>query len=176
MDSFLHQDWFTTKVDPAKQTDIAQAESDWLDLSLYEDVFAWLDVSMVLSGGGVVSMSYETSPTRDARLFVPLDPTFAVFPLVATTVSKVTPMTSMTMTTPLARWFRWRLTVTGATTAWGGTFRMHVVASRATDRKQGPGCDRPPRVRVGDGGANALSPASPEALSHGRRACIAHHQ
>lgn len=139
MDSFLHQDWFTAKVDPTTQTDIAQAESDWLDLFLYEDVFAWLDVSMVLSGGGVVSMSYETSPTRESRLFLPLDPTFAVFPLAVTTTSKVTPLTSMTMAIPLARWFRWRLTVSGAATAWGGTFRMHVVASRATDLKQGPG-------------------------------------
>ena len=136
MDSFLHQDWLTLKVDPTKQTEIAQDESDWLDLSLYEDVFAWLDVSMVLAGGSVVTMHYETSPTRDSRLFLPLDPTFAVFPLVVTTSSKVTPMTSMTMTTTLARWFRWRLTVAGApASAWGGTFRMHVVASRATDRK-----------------------------------------
>lgn len=134
MDSFLLQDWFTAKVNSA-QTSIAQAESDWLDLSLYEDVFVWLDVTMVLSGGGAVSMSYETAPTRDSRLFVPLDPTFAVLPLVTTTTSKVTPLTSMTMTTPLARWFRWRLTVSGATTAWGATFRMHVVASRATARQ-----------------------------------------
>ena len=124
MESFLLTDWTTISADGgvgvANVTSVPQSASEWLDLGAFEDATFTLDVREVT---GAVSISYETSPTREDGLFVPM------LPVVTLAVGVRSDLASFQFASfPLARYVRWRLSNPGAAGTWGATFRVWVAA------------------------------------------------
>jgi hypothetical protein len=117
------RDWQTVRVD-STQTTFVQPACEWLDLASFEDVSLWLEVRSVQAPGtGVtVDIHYETSPNRDDLAFKAM----ASFTLAAATGPTVTNVIlDRNPTTPLARWFRFKLkAVNGPTGRWGACFRL----------------------------------------------------
>ena len=120
MRAFTLQDWITIRSGTSNGV-INQPESGWLDLSDYEDVVFWLDVKEILTG--TPTMLYQTSPTADESLFMPLA---AAVPMSTLSVA-VTKALVANATTPLARYVRWQMTGPGPT-PWDATFRILVTA------------------------------------------------
>jgi hypothetical protein len=129
---FLAQDWLTVRGQQTGITSVTQGEPGWLDLGVYQDVVAWLEVKEFNAPGGTLKIAYQTSPTKDEFMFVPI-----TGPLTANTMPfalalgvTVTPLLKDTLTNPLARWFRWQLSVTGTLTGpWDATYRLFVAAN-----------------------------------------------
>lgn len=120
MHTFILQDWTTVR---GANNTVIQSESEWLDLTPYQDVVFWIDVREVV---GTVTLTLQTSPTKDEVFF--LTP--------ATGLTQVTPVAAGTLAprpvlisaaTPLARYVRWHLTSVTAT--WDVTFRIIVSAN-----------------------------------------------
>lgn len=131
MRSFLFQDWHTVMVTTSDIASIVQAENAWLDTEAFRDAFLWFDVTQLTATSGTLSLTLESAPLRDERLFTPLDPLSAVITLALTTTSQVIALPNEILAVPTARWLRWRITPSaGITLPWGATFRMHVVANR----------------------------------------------
>ncbi len=107
-------------------TTVTQTEANWLDLTSYQDVVAWLDCKEFNAGGGTnVQMAYQTAPTKDDSLFLPIVSPFNVALGVTTTV-----MLKDVVTNTLTRWLRWQLTVTGSpSSVWDATFRIFIAAN-----------------------------------------------
>lgn len=127
MKGFVVQNWLTIRRAPqAAPPTVVQSQPFWLDLSDYRDVIAWLDVSEVTVEAGVTAqLLYETAPFEDELLFSTLAGPITVVPGVAVTkmIADIAP--------PLAKYFRWKLTVSGATTvAWDVTFRILIAVNR----------------------------------------------
>jgi hypothetical protein len=124
---YVMQPWITIRGQSSTIPSITQSENCWLDLTAFQDIVAWLDCKEVAAGtGGTnVQMAYQTSPTKDDSLFVPVTAAFNVATGVTTTV-----MLKDVVTNPLCRWLRWQLTVTGTpTTPWDTTFRVFIAAN-----------------------------------------------
>ena len=74
MHTFVLQDWTSDdswnprRPRRAPASYITQNESEWLDLSPYQDVFFWVAIAEV-TAPGMVSLYLETSPTEDEALF-----------------------------------------------------------------------------------------------------------
>jgi hypothetical protein len=117
------QPWITVR-GGSSISSITQSENAWLDLSPYQDLVAWLQVSELTNGSGTVSMAFQTAPTKDDSLFVAVTAAATV----ATGVA-ITTMLKDTTTNPLSRWLRWQLTVSGASSAWDATFRLLLSAN-----------------------------------------------
>jgi hypothetical protein len=138
MHCFLAQDWVTVRGAQSGVTSITQGEHGWLDLSDYEDTVAWLDVKEFSAPGGTLSMAYQTAPLKDSSLFVAISGPLVTVPFAVASGVTVTPLLKDSLGTltppgvvsPLARWFRWQLTVSGTLTgAWDVTFRLFVAAN-----------------------------------------------
>jgi hypothetical protein len=125
MYAFMLTDWVTIR-GQSTIASIVQSEDCWLDLSGYQDIVGWLECKEVSAGGGTgVQLTYQTGATKDDALFVAV--TAAVN--IATGVT-VTSMPKDVVTTPLARWLRYQLAVTGTPgTAWDATFRVFIAAN-----------------------------------------------
>jgi hypothetical protein len=121
MRSLIAQDWVTIR--GAVAGTVAQSEHQWLDLTGYENVIAWLQVEEVT---GTVQMAYATSPTQDDGLFA-LMGTYNTFPITVATGVTVTPLIKDLCTNPLGRWFRWEVVATG--NGWDVTFRLFLAAN-----------------------------------------------
>ncbi len=145
MHCYLMQDFITVR-GQSTSLSATQSESSWLDLSMFQDVVAWLDVKEVT---GTVTMAYQTGPTKDDILFQSVTAAFNVAAGLAVTV-----MLKDTTTTPLSRWLRWQLACTGGTTPWDVTFRVLVAANA-------PG----PQARIQSPGAPTLRAAGPSGSS-----------
>lgn len=120
------QDFITIKSIPGSTT-VSQSEAGWLDLFAFQDIIAFLDVKQFGAGGGTnVTMSYEHAPTKDDSLFIPA---VAAFNLAnGLTVTKM--LMAGGGVTPISRYLRWKLTVTGSpSTAWDATFRVWIAAN-----------------------------------------------
>jgi hypothetical protein len=132
MHTFVLQDWTTIRgfTGTNGQT-IVQTERDWLDLSPFQDLFAWVDVREVTVGGGSVSLFLDTSPTEDENFFQSM--TGATSVTGAALTPSLTPVVAklpmLTATVPLARYLRWRLQNTSSTGAWDVTMRVVVAAN-----------------------------------------------
>jgi hypothetical protein len=116
MHTFILQDWTTIR---GAVTTIVQAETDWLDLSPYQDVVFWIDVK---ESTNTPTFTLQTSPSKDDSLFT------ALIPGVAPTAGTVS-IQSAFMTTasvPLARFLRWQI---NGTPTWDATFRILVAAN-----------------------------------------------
>lgn len=127
MRSFLAQDWVTIRGNSNIDT-FTQGENEWIDLAGYQDVVAWLDVKEFTPiSSNTPAIAFQTSPTKDDALFFMMA---AVQP--ATTGVTMTSMLKEAMASnapPLARWFRWQITVGGAV-AWDITFRLWIAVNR----------------------------------------------
>jgi hypothetical protein len=118
---------FITIRSVSSSTTVTQSESGWLDLYAFEDIVAFLDVKQFTLGGGTnVTMSYEHAPTKDDSFFVPAVTAFNLAN--GLTVTKM--LMSGGSVTPISRFLRWKLTVTGApTTTWDATFLVWIAAN-----------------------------------------------
>ena len=121
MHTFALTDWITVR---GNNNTITQSESEWLDLTPYEDVVFWIDVREVT--GAAVTLNIQTSPTKDEAFFgaANLYQNTALAPTTTPIISKVT-MTGATV--PLSRYLRWQLT--SANTPFDATFRIMVSAN-----------------------------------------------
>lgn len=121
MHTFILQDWTTIRANNAGST-VIQSEEGWLDLSLFQDVFFWVDVREIT---GTVTLFFDTSPTADESLFQPLVAGGQVLTASTTPTLVRAPMTSASV--PIARYVRWRMS--GTTNPWDATFRVVLAAN-----------------------------------------------
>lgn len=121
MHTFVLTDWITVR---GSNNTVTQSESEWLDLTQYEDVTFWIDVKEVT--GAAVTLNIQTSPTRDEAFFAAanLYQNTALAPTATPVVSKVT-MSAAAV--PIARYLRWQLT--SANAPFDATFRIFVSAN-----------------------------------------------
>ena len=131
MYGFLLQDWITIRgANSPLVSTITQTESNWVSLQPYQDIIFWLEVrEITLSSATSISVNYETAPTKDESLFTAMVTGPAVTAAAnVPTITKV--LLSQNPTCPLARWVRWRLSVTGTpVAAWDMTFRITAAAN-----------------------------------------------
>jgi hypothetical protein len=128
MKSFVLQEWVTIRgagpANPPGAT-IVQDQDDWLDLSLFQDVFFFIACSEIV---GTPTITFETSPTTDEGFFQPIAAATSLVASASVMVIKAPMLTASTSgTMPIARYVRWRLT--GSTTPWDATFRVVVAAN-----------------------------------------------
>lgn len=116
--SFLLQDWNTVQL--AASDSIVQAESDWLDLGPYTDLFGYTTTKQATAGVSA-TLHLETSPSRDNDLFQ------AMASIALTPTSQfTTAVRYASASVPLARWVRWRISATAAATV---NFRVWISAN-----------------------------------------------
>lgn len=134
MHTFVAQDFVTIR-GPADGT-LTQGHNAWLDLSKYPDAVAWLDVRALTTGGGTISMGYQTAPTADESSFTAISGPIAAntVPFAVGVGVTVTPLLKDLLTVPLARWFRWQLTALGTSSTWDITFRLFLAANCLSPR------------------------------------------
>jgi hypothetical protein len=158
MRCFLAQDYITLRGGTAG-TVITQSATSWLDLSAFQDIVTWLDVKEF--SGGTVQVAYQTSPTKDDALFVNIAGPFSLALGVTVNV-----YLASSVTNPLAKFFRWQLTVTGSTPPWDATFRLWLAANApgpwqgsnmppATLMAMVPGANPSVPIQVQEGGTTA---------------------
>jgi hypothetical protein len=125
MYSFLLQDWITIR-QASSGTSVTQSEDCWLDLTGFQDLVAWLDVKNFTASGATVQIAYQSATTKDEAFFLGLASPIQV----TQTGLTVTTVTKDTTATPLARWLRWQLSISGSPTAiWDATFRIFIAAN-----------------------------------------------
>lgn len=126
MYSFVSQDWIT--ISSATNGDIIlQTERDWLDMSPYQDVVAWLDVREASgSGGSYPLLALETAPIKDQNLFKEMNATATEMVPSATSATVIQSLMG-SAAVPVAQWLRWK--ITGRTTPWYVTFRLFIAAN-----------------------------------------------
>lgn len=145
MRGFVLQDWVTIRQKEVPGAGpyptIVQGQPFWLDLSEYRDVVAWLDIAEVTVDVGVnVQVTYQTAPFENEALFTAMAP-----PIARSNGYSGLTVTQMLadVSPPLARYFRWMLSPSGATTApWDITFRILIAVNRPgyrTPTYAGPG-------------------------------------
>jgi hypothetical protein len=128
MHTFVLQEWTTIRgASSGSGLTIVQSERDWLDLSPFQDLFAWVDVREVT--GANVNLFFDTSPTEDENFFVSMTGATSVTGgvLAAATNPVIAKLPMLTATVPLSRYLRWRLTSTTGT--WDVTMRIVVAAN-----------------------------------------------
>lgn len=119
MQTFILQDLSTIR--GATSNPVTQNESGWLDMTQMQDLFIWTETKEVT---GTVTLTYQTSPTKDDALFTQM---MAGAPL-ALGVS-ITKVILTAATTPVARYVRWVLT--GPASTWDATFRTYISGNSA---------------------------------------------
>jgi hypothetical protein len=126
MHTFVLQDWTTIR--GASGVIISQSEKGWLDLSPFQDLFAWVDVRELT--GSPVTLFFDTSPTEDENFFVSMSGATGVTGgalAITTPAPAIVKLPMLTATVPLARFLRWRLT--GPASTWDVTMRIVVAAN-----------------------------------------------
>lgn len=137
--TFHLQAWTTIRGDASATfpvRSVTQDEGGWLDLSTYADAAFWIDVCGVNNPAtGVVSLTLESSPTKDDNYFKPVAPPLTLVPQAVN--GSVTPYLVRTVrtptTVPLTKYTRWRLSVPGgATGKWDATFRIRGAGGKSS--------------------------------------------
>ena len=137
--TFHLQSWTTIRGDASATfavRSVTQDEGGWLDLSTYADAAFWIDVCGVNNPTtGIVSLTLESSPTKDDNYFKPVAAPLTLVPQAVN--GSVTPYLVRTVrtptTVPLAKYTRWRLSVAGgATGKWDATFRIRGAGGRTS--------------------------------------------
>jgi hypothetical protein len=124
MHTFTLTDWVTVRGAGASNT-VTQSESEWLDLTQYEDVCFWIDVKEVT---GTVTLNVQTSPTKDESFFTNIYTNAALAAGIVnpgSTGGKV--IMATTSGVPVARYVRWQLS--SATNPYDATFRIFISAN-----------------------------------------------
>jgi hypothetical protein len=129
MEGRLLQDWLT--INAIGDVKVVQGQPFWLDVSGYRDAIVWLDVREVDAPTppptANVQITYETAPTEDEALFTQLT---SPVPMVNNTVT-VTQLLGSLQGTPLARFFRWKLSLSVSNpNGWDVCFRVLVALNR----------------------------------------------
>lgn len=130
--TFLMQPWITLRgsvSSPNAVTQITQDDALWLDLSRYADAAFWVDVCGVTNaaGNGAVTLSFESSPSTDETGFRAVAPALTLAPStdgLGNVVPSLVKTTRSSITAPLTRWTRWRVTATGTSGTWEVSFRI----------------------------------------------------
>ncbi len=128
MHTFVLQDWTTIRGSSSGAgLAIAQSEKGWLDLTPFQDLFAWVDVRELT---GSVNLFFDTSPTEDENFFVSMTGATGVTGgalTITTPAPAIVKLPMLTAAVPLARFLRWR--VTGSASPWDVTMRIVVAAN-----------------------------------------------
>ena len=119
MHSFTLQDWITIR---GTNNTVTQSESEWLDLTQYEDLVFWIDVREVF--GAPVTLNIQTSPTKDEAFFG-VGAMYSAAVAVGTAAPSKLLMSAATV--PVARYVRWSLT--SASAPYDVTFRIFIAAN-----------------------------------------------
>jgi hypothetical protein len=123
--AFVLQDWTTIRSGGATVT---QSEHEWLDLAPYQDVIFWVTSSEASASSGSVTLTYQTSPTKDDSVFQAMATGVTLPTTTPTTTPTITQVFMLSATVPLARYVRWQLSCTG-NNAFDATFRVLVAAN-----------------------------------------------
>jgi hypothetical protein len=130
LETEILQPWKTIGGGNTTVTTVVQEEEGWLELSGACDATFWVDVRSVNPGRtGTITLTLQSSPTRDELLFQPIN-------VPVTLSASATPFVVRTIpgaasVSPLARWVRWSLaSVGGAAGQWNATLRIRVSRSR----------------------------------------------
>lgn len=123
MYSFVLQDWIT--VGGAAGASVIQGEKDWLDMSPFQDVVAWIDIRNAPTSNQP-SLKLETAPSKDDLLFMFMG-SGAGITMIANPVPTVAQYLMGSATVPVAECLRWK--ITGGAVAWEVTFRILVAAN-----------------------------------------------
>lgn len=128
MHGVLLQDWVTVTGGSGNPTAV-QSASEMLDLEAFQDVVGFVEVTDLNKGGATSATLYlDTAPLKDDPLFTPQLATQANGPLAVGTFAIKNLLTGPLIFIPLSRFLRWRIVMSGATSTWSVTFRVHVAA------------------------------------------------
>lgn len=123
MHTFVLTDWITVR---GNNNTINQSESEWLDLTQYEDLTFWIDVKEVT--GAAVTLNIQTSPTKDESLFASISSNATLAAgIINPGTGAVGKCLMSTATIPVARYVRWQLT--SANNPFDATFRIFISAN-----------------------------------------------
>lgn len=123
MYSFVLQDWIN--ITAPTSASIIQNEDDWLDMSPFQDVVAWVDVRAVNLVGAAPKLFLETAPSKDEVLFKPMST--AGYTMAVAGSPTVLQFILGSADVPVAQCLRWR--VTGQGSNWDVTFRILIAAN-----------------------------------------------
>ena len=133
MHTFVLQEWTTIRgASSGSGLTIVQSERGWLDLSPFQDLFAWVDVREVTAGTGSLALFFDTSPTEDENLFVSMTSGASGVTggaLVASSTPVIVKLPMLTAAVPLSRFLRWRLVYSSPSATWDVTMRIVVAAN-----------------------------------------------
>lgn len=105
---------------------ITQGDEEWLDVSQFADIAAWIEVmELTQPTSGLLLLQLESSPTGDESTFVPV---IGPLPL-GTTFAPAVFTTASAGNTPLAKFLRWKLVSTGSS-LWDVTMRIRIMGNR----------------------------------------------
>jgi len=122
MYSLVLQDWVT--ISGFGSSSVIQTEQDWLDMTPFQDLVAWIDVRDATSG---TTIFLETAPSRDDNLFVSMNTGgYSLNPIVSAT-PLVASLLMGQATVPIAALLRWR--ISGVVGTWSTTFRILVCGN-----------------------------------------------
>jgi len=113
------QDWVT--VSGSTTAMLVQDESDWLDMTPFQDLTAWIQVNEATNAP---SLYLETAPSKDDVLFVSMSA--GGFPL-STPGVQVGQLQLGLAAVPLAQFLRWR--IAPVVSGWDVTFRILLAAN-----------------------------------------------
>lgn len=117
MHTFILQDWTTIR---GGVTTVTQQETDWLDLTPYQDAVFWIDVRESTNSP---TLNLQTSPTQDDVFFQNM---VTGVTMTGSGSPSVVSAFMTSATTPVARFVRWQIT---GTVTWDATFRIVVAAN-----------------------------------------------
>jgi hypothetical protein len=130
MFDFVLQDWTTLLVDKTIKN-VVQTEELWLDLSAFQDVVFYYQVTAKTTPAGTsMRLILETAPSKDEALFQSM----GFGGVSASTSPTLVPvLLSSFDVAPLAQWARWRLHIVGnPDSVWGTCFRILGAANRVS--------------------------------------------
>jgi hypothetical protein len=122
MYSFVLQDWINVTT-PAGGT-VTQTESEWLDMSPFQDVVAWVDVRSV-NALPAPTLFLETAPSKDDILFKPM--TTLGWAMAVGSSPTVLQFLMGSADVPVAQCLRWK--ITGGASGIAVTFRILIAAN-----------------------------------------------
>jgi hypothetical protein len=132
MYGFVLQDWITVRGTNAVQFN--QNESDWINLSGFQDIVFWIDIREFTTAG-TLSFFLQTAPTKDEVLFQTMPAGGTASSFTVAVASPIVPLPKVILASspavPLATWVRWAL-ANSAASAWDITFRVLASANQVT--------------------------------------------
>jgi hypothetical protein len=72
VDTLLLQDWVTVADNNPVSTGIAQSAASYLDISEYQDLVFFLNVTTPIQGGPLPQIEYQTAPVAEESAFLPM--------------------------------------------------------------------------------------------------------